>query len=214
MINYPTGSWETDLKIPGNFVRDYTELTENILNIDDQDNDLRYFKNERYYILWEYAKSVTDLNGDFVECGVSNGNSAFFMAKHCKTHLHLFDSFEGATDFTEHDNDYYRENTFAGSANAVNTALAGFDNVTLHIGEVPFEFDQLGEISLLHVDLNNYNPTKTTLEALWEKVVPGGVVIVDFHDSVSTGAEKATLDFFQGHPMTIMATGKAVIINE
>lgn len=212
MIDYPTGSWETDLKIPGNFIRDYIKLTENILNIDDQENDLRYFKNERYYILWEYAKSVADLDGDFVECGVSNGNSAFFMAKNCKTHLHLFESFEGASDFTEHDNPYYLENKFAGSADAVNTALAEFNNVTLHIGPVPFEFDQVSKISLLHVDLNNYIPTKTTLEALWDKVVPGGVVIVDFHDSVSTGAEKATRDFFIGYDILVMATGKAVIV--
>jgi len=209
MIEYPTGSWESDMKIPGNFIRDYSELAESILKVD---GNIRYFKNERYYIVWAYARLLADLDGDFVECGVYNGNSAFFMAKHCKKTLHLFDSWEGITDFTEHDNDYYQTNTFIGELEVVNNTLASFDNVVIHQGEVPFDFDKLDKISLLHVDLNNYNPTKITLEQLWDKVIPGGVVIVDFHDSVALGAEKATQDFFNGHEITMMATGKAVIV--
>ena len=209
MIDYPTGSWETDLKIPGSFIRDYSELVENILDIDAP---IRFFKNERYYILWEYAKSVADLDGDFVECGVFNGNSAFFMAKQCKTHLHLFESFQGVSDFTEYDNDFYIENKFIGTPEAVNKALESFNNFTLHTGKVPFEFDQVTKISLLHVDLNNYNPTKTTLEALWDKVVPGGVVVVDIHDGFATGADKATVEFFAGKELSTLATGKLVVI--
>jgi hypothetical protein len=209
MINYPTGSWETDLKIPGNFIRHYNEFVEQIFQSEDP---IRNFKNERLYILWEYAKSVADLEGDFVECGVFHGMSAFFMAKECKTHLHLFDSLQGVTDFTEYDNEFYREMPWVTDINTLNKTMEQFDNYTLHVGEFPFEFDQVSKISLLHIDVDNYNPTKTALEGLWGKVVPGGVVIVDFHDSVATGAEKATRDFFEGHDILVMPTGKAIIV--
>jgi hypothetical protein len=44
-------------------------------------------------------------------------------------------------------------------------------------------------------------------------MVPGGIVIVDFHDSWATGAEKATKDFFEGKRDLIMfRTGKALIV--
>jgi hypothetical protein len=209
MIKYPSGSWETDLKIPGSFVRDYNDLIENILQVD---SPIRFFKNERLYILWAYAQHLADLDGDFVECGVYTGTSAFFMAKHCKTNLHLFDSWEGVKDFTEFDNDFYRENSFEISIDAAKNTLDSFDNVIFHHGEVPFEFDQVEKISLLHIDLDNYNPTKIALENLWSKVIDGGVVIVDFHDSFATGAEKATRDFFADKDILLMPTGKAIIV--
>ena len=61
---------------------------------------------ERDYILWEALKQVSDLPGDLVQCGVYKGEQAFFMAKHSDKTVHLFDSFEGATDFDESDNDF------------------------------------------------------------------------------------------------------------
>jgi predicted O-methyltransferase YrrM len=91
--------------------------------------------------------------------------------------------------------------------------MKDFSNVVFHRGEFPFDFDQLEKISLLHIDADNYNPTKICLEQLWDKMVPGGIVIVDFHDSWATGAEKATKDFFEGKRDLIMfRTGKALII--
>ena len=210
MIQYPTGNWGTDMKIPGSFVRDFSLYFEEIWG---ESNSVREEMYERLFIVWLVAKEASALEGDFVECGVFSGCSAWFMSRHKTGKLHLFDSWEGVTDFTEYDNDYYRENPFVISVESVRTTMADVEDVEIHIGEVPFEFDQVEQISFLHIDLDNYNPTKIAIEGLWDKVVPGGLVMVDFHDSVASGAEKATRDFFEGlRDITLFPTGKALII--
>ena len=211
MITYPTGTWETDAKIPGNFVRDFNLYSEEILNAE---NSVRGTLVQRLLVVWLAAKEASLLPGDFVECGVASGQSAWFMSRHCNTNIHLFDSWQGVTDFTEFDNDFYKENEFHSTIEFAQNVMKDVPNVFTHVGEVPFEFDQVSAISMLHIDLNNYNPTKIALESLWDKVVNGGIVVVDFHDSISTGAEKATRDFFDelGKELTMFPTGKAVVI--
>lgn len=211
MIEYPSGDWETDLKIPGNFVREFSHFFENVRH---ESPHIRQKFAERLLVIWLFAKKATPLDGDFVECGVFTGDSAYFMAKNCNTKLHLFDSWEGVTDFTEFDNEFYKEMPFKADMSEAVETLAEFENIEFHNGEVPFDFDKVEKISLLHIDMDNYNPTKTALEGLWNKVIDGGIVMVDFHDSVAAGAEKATRDFFSnlGRELTLFPTGKAVVI--
>lgn len=210
MINYPELDWESRPKVEGKFLRDFSDFYDNIVGNFAWPWEP---KNERLYIAWFYSKALEDLNGDFVECGVFAGETSFFMAKNCKTNLHLFDSWEGVTDFTEHDNEFYRENPFRTDIESAQKTMAQFENVIFHHGPVPHEFDTVSQISFLHIDLDNYSPTKLTLEQMWDKVVEGGVVMVDFHDSFASGAEKATRDFFDGlRDITVLATGKAVIV--
>lgn len=42
-------------------------------------------------------------------------------------------------------------------------------------------------ISLLHIDVDIYEPTKLALEILYDKVVPGGVIIMDDYGCVEGG---------------------------
>jgi len=210
MIEYPSGSWTTDLKIPGAFVRDFSLYFEEMW---DDYCDIRSETYERLFIMWLLAKEASSLDGDFVECGVFSGCTAWFMSRHCNNDLHLFDSWEGVTDFTEFDNDIYREMSWKINLEPVTKTMAGLDNVKIHHGEVPFEFDQVENISLLHIDMDNYNPTKIAIENLWHKVVPGGMLVVDFHDGIASGAQKAATDFFAGVREAVMLpTGKAIYI--
>jgi O-methyltransferase len=211
MINYPKGNWSSDFEIPEDFVEEFEYFNTNTAN--EKSSNLRFRLYERLFIMWLAAKEVSDLDGDFVECGVYAGFTSYFMALHCKTKIHLFDSWEGITDFTEYDNDYYKANSFKIPVSTAEKTLSRFNNTVFHQGEVPFDFDQLEKISLLHIDMDNYNPTKIALEGLWDKVVDGGIVVVDFHDGWATGAEKATNDFFIGkREITMFPTGKALIV--
>lgn len=211
MINYPQATWSLDLEIPEDFISEFQYFHK--MQPNQNPDDIRTALYERLFIMWTAAKHVSDLDGDFVECGVYAGFTSYFMAKQCKTKIHLFDSWEGVTDFTEYDNDFYRENPFKIEMSAAKTTLAQFNNKVFHKGEVPFEFDQVEKISLLHIDMDNYNPTKIALEGLWDKVVDGGIVVVDFHDGWASGAEKATKEFFDGvRDISLFPTGKALIM--
>lgn len=49
-------------------------------------------------------------------------------------------------------------------------------------------------IALLHLDMDVYEPTKLALELLWNKIVPGGIIVIDDYNAVP-GATRATDEF-------------------
>jgi len=51
------------------------------------------------------------------------------------------------------------------------------------------------KISLLHIDTDIYEPSKIILEILYDKVVTGGVIVLDDYGTFS-GETKAVDDFF------------------
>jgi hypothetical protein len=170
---------------------------------------------ERYYILWSALKQIAHVQGDYVQCGVYRGEEAFYMAKQCKTTLHLFDSFEKvvAEDLIECDNEYYLENPYKCDVTEPETVLKQFDNVKINVGKVPANFDTVQNIAFLYIDLNLYTSTKIALNELWPKIVSGGMAFIDLHDSYSSGAEVAVKEFFEslGIDVQMLPTGIVVV---
>ena len=84
----------------------------------------------------------------------------------------------------------------------------GFNNYALIQGNIlntipEFVANKTSEkIALLHIDVDVYEPTKVILENLWDKVVPGGVLILDDYGIVE-GETKAVDEFFAGQGITI-----------
>jgi hypothetical protein len=60
------------------------------------------------------------------------------------------------------------------------------------------------KISLLHIDVDVYEPTRMILESLWNRIVPGGILMLDDYGTVE-GETEAVDEFF---------AGKDVIINK
>lgn len=58
------------------------------------------------------------------------------------------------------------------------------------------------KISLLHIDVDVYEPSKVILEHLWDKIVPGGILMLDDYGTVQ-GETKAVDEFFTGQDITI-----------
>jgi hypothetical protein len=216
-MKYIVEPWETKL-IEQEFVDHFQSLIRSTLIIPEKNID--EFKlwppNERYYISWKAAKAASSLNGDFVECGVFKGEQAFYMAKECKTTLHLFDSWQGADSLGEYDNVFYKENNFKCLVEDAESTMSEFNNVRFYNGHVPFGFNSVEKISLLNIDLDLYEPTKVSLEHLWPKVVSGGITLIDFHDGVSSGAEKATMEYFsdKDQDLNVLPTGKAIVVKK
>jgi len=216
-MEYKVESWETKV-IEQEFIDHFHSLINSGLNVPEKNIDefKLWLPKERYYISWKVAKETSSLNGDFVECGVFKGEQAFYMAKECKTTLHLFDSWEGADSFGEHDNIFYKENSFKCSIEDAKATMSEFSNVKFYNGHVPYGFENVEAISFLNIDLDLYQPTKISLEHLWPKVIVGGITLIDFHDSVSIGAEKATREYFadKGHLIQVLPTGKCLVIKK
>lgn len=168
---------------------------------------------ERHYILWSALQEVKHLPGNFVQCGIYKGEQAFFLAKETDKTVYLFDSFEGSINGGEFDNYFYKNSPFRATIEDCNETLAQFNHVDITSGRVPAGFDKLEQISFLSLDVNLYEPTKISLETLWDKVVDNGIVMVDTHDDYSTGATKAVTEFAAsiGKEIQMLPTGIAVL---
>jgi hypothetical protein len=55
---------------------------------------------------------------------------------------------------------------------------------------------------LLHIDVDVYEPTRVILESLWDRVVCGGIVMLDDYGTVA-GETKAVDEFFSGQHLRI-----------
>jgi O-methyltransferase len=60
---------------------------------------------------------------------------------------------------------------------------------------IPTVNDRINKISILRLDMDIYHPTKFTLDAWWDKISDGGVIIID--DWALGGVRTACEEFFE-----------------
>lgn len=163
--------------------------------------------------------------GDIVECGVAQGGCAGLMGlamlddQGAGRRLWLFDSFEGLPDPTAADID-----PAAGSTGShVQPLLKGSCLGTVdEVSHVIFDYfgipkarvrmvqgwfedtltparKELNQVAVLRIDGDWYESTKTCLFALYDRVSPGGFVIMDDYDTCY-GAKRAAEEFFETLP--------------
>ena len=180
----------------------------------------------RFLAHYELFKMTTDLPGSIVELGVSRGVSLFswhkFLEILCPTdtskRIFGFDSFEGLQDFTASDGsrsmtdqandktvggwsaDQYEVHSFCELHNR--DGILASRRITIMDGRVQETIPEFlrefpgVRISLLHFDLDLYEPTKFCLEQLWDLVVPGGVVVFDEYGIAPWAGEGNAFDEF------------------
>ncbi|UDM00278.1 TylF/MycF/NovP-related O-methyltransferase [Streptomyces longhuiensis] len=146
-----------------------------------------------------------DIPGDIVECGVWRGGSMQACAKallaqgDTERDLYLFDTYEGMTPPTEQD--LRRDGKSAEELLAAQGkdrpiwAVATLDDVKSGFRYVPYPEDRLHfvrgkvedtvprqapeQISILRLDTDWYASTKHELDHLYDRLVPGGVLLID-----------------------------------
>ncbi len=178
--------------------------------------------NKNLVTLYNLVREVTRarLPGDIVECGVWNGGSAAVMGyadaqenahESSRRTIWLFDSFEGLPPVTEKDVNVKKENYFVGwnkgSITAVKNAFSKLGLPLDHVKVVPGWFETtlktagVERIAILHIDADWYESVKIVLDVFYEKIVPGGYVILnDF--GTWDGCNQAVDDFFAEHGLS------------
>lgn len=155
------------------------------------------------HLLATRQPTLANVRGDLVECGVWRGASAVIMSlalARADSNLHLYDSFEGMPsptpkDFTQGDNSvpgrvegdggvFGKGSLDDTSIPEVTSLLDEFEvnNYFIHPGFIKDANSfrtAPAEIAVLHIDLDFYEPYRVTLEALYDRVSPGGMIIFD-----------------------------------
>ena len=174
--------------------------------------------------LW-VAAQVKSLPGAFVECGVSTGflSSAimqFLEWNSLQKDFYLFDTFSGLEErFLTPDEKktdrlgWYKDLSYE----SVRKNFAEFRNVHLIKGAVP---DSLGLVEIpkvcyLSLDMNCTVPEIAAVTHFWDKIVPGGMVLLD--DYAYSGYEEQNRAFNafaaeQGTEILALPTGQGLML--
>ncbi|WP_431475354.1 TylF/MycF/NovP-related O-methyltransferase [Marinobacter sp. KM021] len=182
-----------------------------------------YFSMERKFVLREFARHVSKLDGCVAECGSYVGVSSWFIAREIQgVDFFLFDSFEGLSapgerDLSPDKVSQWQQGDLAVSEDIVKERLASFSNVHVMKGWIPERFDEVSgkKFKFLHVDVDLYEPTLASLEFFYERMVPGGVIIMDDYGFENClGAFSAANEFMQDKFESIvhLPTGQGLIV--
>ena len=180
---------------------------------------------ERMYALWEGVRHVCrqNVSGDLVECGVWRGGSSMVAALTSAQEgdgvrrLWLYDTFAGMNEPSERDvtiegmSAHENWDTIRTTPGDPTMAAASLEDVQANMASTgvaperveyvrgPVEETIPGRaperIALLRLDTDWYESTRHELEHLWERLEPGGVLIIDDYGHWA-GAREAVDEFF------------------
>jgi O-methyltransferase len=168
-------------------------------------------------LVWA-ARNGLRREGDFVECGCYRGTSARIICD--------------AVDFNKTGRHYYLYDKFelhAGNADVImpDMALQTYDEVVerfssierAHVikGIVPDILTEVApdKIAFLHLDLNNVTGEIAALEALFDRVVSGGMIVLDDYGYFPYRAQqRAERQWFsdRGYDVVELPTGQGLVI--
>lgn len=205
VVTYHSKSWFADHA----FFADYDRL---VPGGDHRSTDRKFF-------LRSITALADDVPGETAECGVWVGASSWFICQHFagqgRQH-HVFDSFEGLSEPSAVDGEFWRAGDYRVSEETVNKTLAGFD-YTLHRGWIPERFVDVADraFCFVHLDVDLYQPTYDSLAFFYERLSPGGVLVCDEYGFQNCpGATKAVDEFMTDKPEAVIhvPTGQAFFI--
>jgi len=177
---------------------------------------------QKIFARYELFKLAQDVPGDIVECGVFRGSGLFTWVKllrlfkpNNEQRVVGFDFFEQGRDAEFRyaaDKECLDQHAAGWSSRDALTAACkgwGFDRLTLVAGSVvettrAYAKEQLGaRISLLYLDVDNYEGTLACLKNLYPLVTPGGVVALDEYALAGYGESDAVDEFLRGQKVRL-----------
>ncbi len=188
----------------------YSPWFENwFLDILKKISDHTLVSEDRCYTIHMFSKHCRHLEGDFAECGIYKGGTAYLISlilkdnsNHQKT-LHLFDTFSGMPKSANEDESHHKEGDYDDtSVEAVKDFLSDYSFVEFHPGLIPDTFEAVTnkKFAFVHIDVDIYQSIKDCCEFFYERMTKGGIMIFDDYgfQGYELAAKKAVDDFFIG----------------
>ena len=180
----------------------------------------------RAHVICWAADYATHLAGDFVECGVNRGGYALAamtyvdFASLSKT-FYLLDTFKGLDERYISDEER-KQGIVAGRwgyedcyADVMHT-FSPYNNVTIIQGTVPETLAQVqtDKVAFLSIDMNNRDPEIAAAAYFWDKMVRGGIIVLDDYGWRKHIEQKRAFDQFareRGVGVLSLPTGQGLI---
>jgi hypothetical protein len=139
----------------------------------------------RRYVLACAAHHCVQLDGDFVECGAYTGVGVktvidYLGGRAFPKTFWGYDLFEHDPSMTHHSMPEHAEGLYA----RVQKKFSAYPQVRMIKGSIPqvFENHCPDRIAYLHIDLNQAPAEIAALEHLFDRMVPGGILILDDYE--------------------------------
>ena len=172
----------------------------------------------RRYVLSCAAYHCVQLDGDFVECGAYTGVGIKTVADYLggpafpKT-FWGYDIFEHDSSMVNHAMQEHRKGLYE----RVQKKFSAYPQVCLIKGLIPqvFENDCPERIAYLHIDLNQAPAEIAALDNLFDRMVPGGILILDDYEWSAYRPQKLAEDqWFNARHYRVMPlpTGQGLVI--
>ena len=172
----------------------------------------------RRYILACAAYHCVQLDGDFVECGAYTGVGVktvidYLGAEKFPKNFWVYDLFEHEEWMLHHPMPEHGP----GLENRVRQKFETYRQVKIFKGSIPevFEGQSPERISYLHIDLNQAPAEIAALDALFDRIVPGGIVILDDYEWSLYRSQKLAEDpWFEARQYRVfpLPTGQGIVI--
>lgn len=173
----------------------------------------------RRYVLACAAYHCVQLEGDFVECGAYTGVGMktvidYLGGKSFGKTFWGYDVFEHDDSMLNHAMPEHG----AGLYERVRAKFAHYPQVKIIKGRIPEVFDGASpeQISYLHIDLNQAPAEVAALDALFDRVVPGGIVVLDDYEwsGIYRPQKLAEAPWFDARHYRVMPlpTGQGLVI--
>jgi hypothetical protein len=172
----------------------------------------------RTHVLSWAASGCLNLEGDFIECACYTGTSAKIICDYLdfnKTdkHYYLYDLFEHEEGMDhhallEHGSSLYEQ---------VKQKFVEYPNVHVIRGSVPeiLHTDAPEKIAFMHLDINSVAAEMGALELLFDRIVPGGILVLDDYGWLAyLPQQQAEIKFFaeRGYRVLELPTGQGMVI--
>lgn len=188
--------------------------------------------------LWA-AKNALRLQGDFVECGVSQGLMSSGIMEildwnNLDRQFYLFDTWAGLAEelctpeeiemlkateggVTGHNTSYIEGGFYADDYEAVKENFAEWTNVTLVRGAVPYTLEDVNieSVAHLHIDMNAVVPEMEAMKHFWPKLSTGACVVLDDYAFPGYELQYAAWNEWgqkNGVPVLTLPTGQGLIV--
>ncbi len=166
--------------------------------------------------------------GDFAEFGVHTG---IFSLTICKRHdfarqpknYYLYDTFNGIpidsgmTDIERKHTHMINEKLYFDCFEIATRNFAHFPNTVLVRGVLPesINLKQFSRLAFVHIDLNNVNAEMGVIQAIWDRISPGGMVLLDDYCFKGYEEQYNAWNAFctaRGYSVLSLPTGQGLIV--
>lgn len=173
----------------------------------------------RSHVVTWAAKQALRREGDFVECGCYKGTTAKIICDYLDfssvdKQYFLYDLFEHDEGMEHHAMPEHGPGLYERTV----ARFAGYPNVIVKKGFIPDVFKEAApeKIAFLHIDLNGPTAEVAALESLFERMVPGAILILDDYGWGGLYApQKAAEDRFfsgRGYEVLELPTGQGMVL--